>query len=179
MNYIKSLYQGRVGRMNYFLASLTYGLINIIVFVVIKGISYGPVSNSINHTASILNIILIVAVAIFGFGITVRRCHDLNYSGFLSLITLIPLVGMIFSLYLLFAPGTEGANNYGSPSTDNFINATFNPGRGNGANAEQNPGQNAEQNQGQSTEQNPAQSSWQNAGQNTGNSGGANPSQTV
>ncbi len=45
--------------------------------------------------------------------ITIRRLHDLNKSGWLCLVFLIPLVGTIFSIYVMAAQGTEGENNYG------------------------------------------------------------------
>ena len=73
MNYIKSLYQGRVGRLNYFLSSLIYALANGIITYVLSNMLSGLGSSSI---ALILNIILFVLFVIFAFGITVRRCHD-------------------------------------------------------------------------------------------------------
>ncbi len=42
-----------------------------------------------------------------------RRLHDLNKSGWLCLVFLIPLVGTIFSIYVMAAKGTQGENNYG------------------------------------------------------------------
>ncbi|MBQ8418643.1 MAG: DUF805 domain-containing protein, partial [Phascolarctobacterium sp.] len=43
----------------------------------------------------------------------VRRCHDLDRSGYWGLLVLIPVVNFFFLLYLLFAKGTEGWNQYG------------------------------------------------------------------
>ena len=63
-------------------------------------------------------------------GVTIRRIHDLNYSGwFLVLYYVVAVVAMLISkwLYLLLAigwivvmclPGTKGANNYGKDSTE-------------------------------------------------------------
>lgn len=42
-----------------------------------------------------------------------KRLHDLNMSGWNQLIFLIPLLGWIFRLYVLFRRGTIGPNNYG------------------------------------------------------------------
>ena len=43
----------------------------------------------------------------------VRRLHDLNRTGSLFLISFIPVVGLIFLVYLFFAEGTAGWNKYG------------------------------------------------------------------
>lgn len=44
---------------------------------------------------------------------TIRRAHDMNYSGHFVWLCLIPIVGLIPSLMLLFKAGTKGANRYG------------------------------------------------------------------
>lgn len=43
----------------------------------------------------------------------IRRLHDLNQTGWLTLILVIPLVQHIFWLYLLLASGSKQANRYG------------------------------------------------------------------
>ena len=43
----------------------------------------------------------------------VKRLHDLNKSGWLILICCVPIIGWVFSLYMLFADGTVGPNQYG------------------------------------------------------------------
>lgn len=44
---------------------------------------------------------------------TIRRAHDMNYSGHFVWLCLIPIIGLIPSLMLLFKRGTKGANRYG------------------------------------------------------------------
>src|SRR5690606_11195662 len=48
-----------------------------------------------------------------GFAMAVRRLNDLNQSGWLSLLMLVPLANIVIGLYILFARGAEGANAYG------------------------------------------------------------------
>ena len=55
---------------------------------------------------------------VFYFIFAIQRSHDMNTSGWLSLILLIPLIGF---LVFLFAPGTHGANRYGAPSSPNGV----------------------------------------------------------
>ena len=43
-----------------------------------------------------------------------RRLHDLNRTGSLFLVSFIPVVGLIFLVYLFFAEGQVGRNKYGS-----------------------------------------------------------------
>ena len=44
----------------------------------------------------------------------IRRLHDMGKSGYFALIIFVPVIGIIFSIYLFFAPGTVGYNQYGA-----------------------------------------------------------------
>ncbi len=44
----------------------------------------------------------------------VRRLHDLNKNGAFFLVSFIPVVGLIFIVYLFFAEGQVGWNQYGA-----------------------------------------------------------------
>ena len=46
----------------------------------------------------------------------VKRLHDMDISGLLWLVLLIPGIGSLFYLVSLFAPGSKKENKYGSPS---------------------------------------------------------------
>jgi uncharacterized membrane protein YhaH (DUF805 family) len=58
---------------------------------------------------------LIYALVVFlpSFAVLVRRLHDVGKSGWFCLIGLIPLVGAIWLLVLLFTDSMEGPNKYG------------------------------------------------------------------
>ena len=45
--------------------------------------------------------------------LTIRRCHDMNLSGWFSLIGYIPYVNLVFLFALLVIKGTDGPNKYG------------------------------------------------------------------
>jgi len=47
--------------------------------------------------------------------IAIKRIHDLNESGRNVLLLFVPVVGSLVSVYLLFAGGTKGVNQYGPP----------------------------------------------------------------
>lgn len=44
-----------------------------------------------------------------------RRLHDMNKSGWLQLLWLIPILGWIYLIYVLAQPGDAGDNQYGTP----------------------------------------------------------------
>ena len=62
----------------------------------------------------LIGVPILIAVCVGGYMLAIRRLHDLNKSGWWTLIFLIPYVNLIFSLYVWFAPGTKGVNRYGS-----------------------------------------------------------------
>lgn len=112
--------RGRFARLAYLAWYLVISL--VIVLVAILGIAI--FGNSASTTDPYANIgtasILIMAVAyivFFYYAIvfTIRRLHDLNQSGWLSLLILVPLVNVFFMLYVMIAPGTKGSNNFGLP----------------------------------------------------------------
>ncbi|WP_111894994.1 DUF805 domain-containing protein [Acinetobacter sp. MB5] len=60
----------------------------------------------------------LLALLIYSYLMTIfmiQRLHDLNQSGWMSLLLLIPMINLFFVIYLLLAPGSSHANNYGSP----------------------------------------------------------------
>ena len=50
----------------------------------------------------------------------VRRLHDLNKNGALFLVSFIPVVGLIFMVYLFFKEGTVGWNRFGEDPLQNL-----------------------------------------------------------
>jgi len=73
------------------------------------------ISNSINEG---LFVIYNLGVALPSLGVTVRRLHDTNRSGWLVLLELIPIIGLIIVMIFCAQKGTSGENKYGeSPRT--------------------------------------------------------------
>ena len=61
----------------------------------------------------ILPVFMMGLLMIVRVSLSARRCHDLNKSGWLYIAVIIPILGVLIALYLLFAKGTEGNNKYG------------------------------------------------------------------
>ena len=47
----------------------------------------------------------------------IQRCHDCNWSGWLSVLMIVPLLNLMF----FFIPGTKGTNRYGAPPPPNTL----------------------------------------------------------
>ena len=64
-----------------------------------------------------------LALLLPGLGLSVRRLHDINRSGWWVLIALIPLVGEIILIVWAATKGDEAANDFGEVPVDNFAQA--------------------------------------------------------
>jgi hypothetical protein len=60
-----------------------------------------------------------LAMFIFSFILIIQRLHDLNKTGWMSLLILIPLANIYLLVLLIFFKGTEGRNNYGLQTPPN------------------------------------------------------------
>ncbi len=94
---------GRVGRVRY------------IGYLIGLYILFGVLAFLVALVAAPLAIVVWLAYMVLAFMLTIQRCHDFNTTGWLSLVSLIPLVNFIF----WFIPGTEGTNRYGPRTPPN------------------------------------------------------------
>lgn len=98
----------RIGRLVYFGWMLVICVISGFITAYVKDNLYG------DEASLFLWITGTISAAFAAFPI-INRLHDLNKSGWLGLLGLIPLVNVFFGIYLLFGRGTNGANDYGAP----------------------------------------------------------------
>jgi len=59
-----------------------------------------------------------LALLVPSLAVGARRFHDINKSGWLQLIGLIPIVGWALVIYWAAQPGEPGENKYGPPPAD-------------------------------------------------------------
>jgi uncharacterized membrane protein YhaH (DUF805 family) len=109
---------GRFSRFSYLgwngLLLLIMMLLGIIVAIALP--SSSPDTNpDIPIFAMIILGILYIAIIYFSFIFAVRRLHDRNHSGWLSLLMLVPLVNIAMALYLTLAKGDANENQFGLP----------------------------------------------------------------
>lgn len=126
---------GRIGRLRYMAYAMLLTILTYVLLMVMMGVLVG-VSDSLNENnigGLFIAIYLPLLPLMFYTAIIYpkRRLHDLNQSGWWAVLMFIPLVNVIFSLYLLFAPGTIGPNRFGAPPRPNraihFIGALIIP----------------------------------------------------
>ena len=106
--YLKALRQyadfnGRARRTEYWM----FVLFNIIFSIAANALDY------ILGTSGVISGLYALAVFIPSLAVSVRRLHDVNKSGWMLLVLLIPVIGFIWLLVLMIMEGTPGENQYG------------------------------------------------------------------
>ncbi len=104
--------KGRIGRLRY----LAYILGSYMIFLVVLGVfsALSIAANSSTLTTVIIGVLsLVYFVYVIMLGI--QRSHDMDWSGWTTLLIFIPLVGFIW----LFKAGTPGRNRFGAPPPPN------------------------------------------------------------
>lgn len=109
-------FSGRARRKEYWIFALlniifamTATLLDNLFGITFREIPYGP-----------LYVLYGLAVFIPGLAVLVRRLHDSGRSGWMVLITLIPLIGAIWMLVLLVTDSEPGTNKWGpNPKINN------------------------------------------------------------
>ena len=116
---LSPLWRPRINRRNYFVACIISIILTALATMGILNLSFsdGSILKPINLLINLIYILYILfslMMLTFIFLLNVRRLHDLNHSGWFSLLQLIPIIRDIFSIYLFVWPGTKNANKYGS-----------------------------------------------------------------
>lgn len=105
---------GRIGRLRY----LAWSMVLMLACLPLFGIAGGFFAAS-EILGGLLMVVVGIAVAVVGIMIGVQRLHDIGWSGWLLLVTLVPIVGGVFSLLMFIIPGSTAANRFGPPPPPN------------------------------------------------------------
>ncbi len=96
-------FNGRARRTEYWMYTLFY-----VIF------SYAAVMlDYLLGTTSVFTGIYSLALLLPTIAVGVRRLHDIDKSGWMMLVGLIPLIGQIWLIILFVKEGTPGSNEYG------------------------------------------------------------------
>jgi uncharacterized membrane protein YhaH (DUF805 family) len=106
---------GRIGRVRF----IGYSFGATLVIGILMAIGMGIAGLADPTAAVLVGGIGYIAIIVVQILLTIQRAHDFNVTGWLCLITLIPLAALIF----WFVPGTPGENNYGKPPPPNTAGA--------------------------------------------------------
>jgi uncharacterized membrane protein YhaH (DUF805 family) len=107
-------YKGRIGRLRY-LAWTFAGYFVVMVLGMFGGVLSAMVGSPdlLNALVGIVSILFFIPFAFW----TIQRSHDMGWNGWTWLLTLIPLVILVW----WFNGGTKGRNRYGAPPPPNTI----------------------------------------------------------
>ena len=115
-------WHGRVSRVQ-FLAYFTFNALIALMLVALLFVMIGGFQGMVNASSEQLPMSLLgassVGMAVLFYlqlAVSKRRFNDLNKTGWLALLMLVPGVNILVYLYLLAVEGTAGANYYGLPA---------------------------------------------------------------
>lgn len=114
-------WRGRIGRLRF----LAYGMVSYFVFLLVSivvgaflgGVGAASGAEGFSGAIDIVVWVLLIPYLVFSATVTIRRSHDMGWSGWMSLLAFIPLVGLIW----VFKAGSPGANDYGAPPPPNTL----------------------------------------------------------
>ena len=110
-------FSGRARRSEYWYFCIANIVVIPCIFLFIYIINWFGLFNDNYEVKSNIAISIILGyltlIIIPYLALCVRRLHDIGKSGFMILINLIPYIGIIWFIILLFREGTYGNNEYG------------------------------------------------------------------
>lgn len=127
INWFPRLFIGRICRSHYIFGLLFLFLVFVFTFTILFFI--------IPFLGSIGEYLFYAFAGVLGSFVTImipslilRRLHDIGSSGVWLFLFMIPILGMLMSLILVFLPGNTGDNKYGSVSSNNrrLVSTIFN-----------------------------------------------------
>lgn len=99
----------RIGRIRYLSHSFLLGLCSYAFFI--PGLLL--LETAQNVLGGILLAVGYIGLLYVMIIIGIQRLHDVDKSGWLLLLFIVPLANLVIMLYLLFASGTQGSNRFG------------------------------------------------------------------
>ena len=121
--------KGRFNRLSYLgwygFLSISWTVLFILIITISTSLSvnnvqiHEPILSAFSGIGGFALIALWFAGFYFQIVFLIRRLHDLNKTGWLCLLLLVPIIQFFFTFYVLFAAGTPHRNDYGDirPST--------------------------------------------------------------
>jgi uncharacterized membrane protein YhaH (DUF805 family) len=119
-------FQGRIGRMPFWLASLGV----IVAFTVVYALIFGAMiasagmseggsgGGAMGSVMSIVGLVVSLVCLWIGLAVQAKRWHDQDKSAWWILINLVPAVGGLIALVMCgFLEGTKGPNRFGAATT--------------------------------------------------------------
>lgn len=106
--------EGRIGRLRY----LAWSLALLLACIPLFGVAAIGFAISEILGAALVGL-AVIAMMVVAVQMGVQRLHDIGWSGWLFLLTLVPIVGGLMNLLMLVVPGGDAANRFGPPPPAN------------------------------------------------------------
>jgi uncharacterized membrane protein YhaH (DUF805 family) len=103
--------RGRRNRQSYFLYALALAAVAAGT-VLAAGVASGA-GETAGAIALLAAVPVWIAIGVSGWIVGAQRRRDFEWTGWATLLVLIPILGFFFSLAMFFIPGTDGPNRYG------------------------------------------------------------------
>ncbi len=103
-------FSGRRNRKSYVL----FVLLMTVAMSVVWGIAIGISAENEGYAMLVVAGLATIPAAVCGWAVAAQRCRDFGWTGWAVLLTLIPYLGPIFGLAIVFIPGNVGDNRYGA-----------------------------------------------------------------
>jgi len=100
-------FEGRRNRKSYIYYALTMTAVSIVLGLVLVPIAVGT------GGIGMILFVLFLPILVSSWAVGSQRCRDFGWSGWAILIAMIPYIGVLFALAILFIPGNQGDNRYG------------------------------------------------------------------
>lgn len=94
-------FQGRSGKVEYTVFVIFVFLLSLVLSVIFR-----------DWLVSLVMLLVLIP----NIAVGVRRLHDIDASGWWYLLVLVPVVGLIMIIALMFMEGTPGPNRFGPPA---------------------------------------------------------------
>ena len=106
-NFIKQLFsfKGRAKRTEYWLVSICSSLFMLPVSITDEA--------DMTVGLAVYALVMIIPLCWLSLAVVTRRFHDLGKSGWFTILTCIPVVNIIFGVYVAFFKGQQQDNEYG------------------------------------------------------------------
>lgn len=116
--------KGRLGRIRYmaysFGVAMAFYAVMLVIMLLTGGgaaLMGGDMAAAAGGAGMLMLIPAYIGLLVLMFFLTIKRCHDIGWSGWASLLIFIPLVSLLF----WFVPGTKGSNEYGAQTPANGV----------------------------------------------------------
>ncbi len=112
--------KGRINRQKFLFANIGWGVAIVAVMIMstmFTAMAFDPEASAFPSIMAdlfgIISIILYILVIYSSIVLQIKRWHDLDKSGWFTLLGFVPLVGIVCFIYILFVVGTKGDNQFG------------------------------------------------------------------